>query len=244
MGESIGKQPDSLSALIAHAEVLKNKKEYDKAAKVYTKALEHSPGDPFLIQRLALVTYKTRQPDAITALHNAHEIISVLKPQDSVDPETLGLSGSINKKLFEESGEDFFLEKALQFYERGFSKAKNYYNGINAAYLYLVKAANADNKSAAYVLFEKFVFANENVISICIRLIISPEFEDRNDKEYIYQTLAQAYLGLDQTHEVIKLIPTINEVSKGHFDLDIFHEQNSKLIDHLVKFKKKYPEYK
>jgi tetratricopeptide (TPR) repeat protein len=234
----------SLSAMIAHAEVLKNRKEFDKAGKIFAKALEQKPGDTFLIQRMALVTYKSQEPDAIASLHNAHEMLLGLKPAESNDPETLGLSGAIHKRLYEESGDKFFLEKALSFYKRGFSVTKDYYNGINLAYLYLLKAAESDLNTEAFSYFEKAAVVNENVISICINLIIAEGFEERNDKEYIYQTLAQAYLGLDQTREVIKLIPTINEVSKGHFDLDIFHEQNSKLIDHLVKFKKKYPEYK
>jgi tetratricopeptide (TPR) repeat protein len=171
-------------------------------------------------------------------------MLTGLKPYESSDPETLGLSGAIHKKLYEESGDTFFLEQAILFYKRGFSVAKDYYNGINLAYLYALKAAESENKSEAYTFYEQAVSVNENIISICISLIISEDFKERSDKEYIYQTLAQAYLGLDQMREVIKLIPTINEVSKGHFDLDIFHEQNSKLIDHLVKFKKKYPEYK
>jgi tetratricopeptide (TPR) repeat protein len=235
---------NSLPDMIARAEVLKNRNEFDKAGKLFAKALEQKPGDSFLIQRMALVTYKSRQPDAIASLHNAHEMLSPLKPYESGDPETLGLSGAIHKKLYEESGDKFFLEKALEFYKRGFSVTRDYYNGINLAYLYLLKAADAEDKTEARSFFEKAVYTNENIIAICLNLVISPGFEERNDKEFVYQSLAQAYLGLDQMREVIKLIPIINEVSKGYFDLDIFHEQNSKMIDHLVKFKKKFPEEK
>jgi hypothetical protein len=190
---------------------------------------------------MALVTFKLQQPDHISALHKAQFILSLVKPEDSTDAETLGLSGSICKKIYEASGDEAYLEKAWWFYERGFSKTQNYYNGINLAYIYLVKAANATDHEKIRSNYEKAAFVNENVISICVRLIISADFLARNDKEYIYQTLAQAHLGLGQDHEVIKLIPTINEVSKGSFDLDTFHEQNSKLIDALVKIKKKHP---
>ncbi len=234
--------PDSLSALIAHAEILKNRKEYVRAREVFEKAISLHPGDTFLRQRLVLVTYKSCLPDSVNALLKADMLLAVLKPEESTDPETLGLAGSIHKKLFEETGGDSFLEEAVWFYERGFSVCKSYYNGINLAYLFLLKAIAAQSKSEAQVYFEKVINANESVISICIKLIISPDFNTRIDREYVYQTLAQAYLGLDQNHEVIKLIPTINEVSKGSFDLDTFHEQNSKLIDALVKFKRKYPD--
>lgn len=238
---NFSENPGSLSALISHAEVLKNRKEFVQAKEVIEKAIGLNPGDPFLIQRLALVTYKSRLPDPVNALINANLLLSALNPSESNDPETIGLAGSINKKMFEETGEESFIEESLWFYERGFSICKDYYNGINLAYLFLLKASITDNKSEARKFYEKSVFANEAVISICIKLIISPDFDERDDREYIYQTLAQAYLGMDQNHEVIKLIPTINEVSKGSFDLDTFHEQNSKLIDALVKFKKKFP---
>lgn len=235
--------PDSLSALIAHGEVLKNRKEFVRAKEVFERAIELNPGDTFLLQRLALVTYKSRLPDPLEALQRALKILSPLNPLKSNDPETLGLSGSIYKKLYEETGDVSFLEKSVWYYERGFSISKSHYNGINLAYLHVVKAANEEKKSAASTLYTKSVIINESIISICINLIISPDFGSRNDKEYIYQTLAQAYLGLGQNHEVIKLIPTINEISKGSFDLDVFHEQNSKLIDALVKFKKMHPEF-
>ncbi len=240
---TFSENPDSLSSLIAHAEVLKNRKEYVRAREVFEKAILLSPGDTFLRQRLVLVTYKSGLPDSVNALLKADMLLAVLKPEESTDPETLGLAGSIHKKLFEETGGGSFLEEAVWFYERGFSVCKNYYNGINLAYLFLLKAIAAQSKSEAQAYFEKVVNANESVISICIKHIISADFDMRNDREYVYQTLAQAYLGLDQNHEVIKLIPTINEVSKGSFDLDTFHEQNSKLIDALVKLKKKYPEF-
>lgn len=236
--------PQNFHEMIALAEMLKNGKEYDKAAKIYSKVLDQKPGDDFLVQRMALMTYKMRMPDTMLSLQHAHRMLAPLKPHESRDPETLGLSGAIQKKLYEESGDEFFLAKAIQAYQRGFSIAKDYYNGINLAYLYILKAAKAENSKEAYAFFDNAVCINENVIAICINLVIAPDFEERNDKEYIYQSLAQAHLGLDQTREVIKLIPTINKVSKGPFDLDIFHEQNNKLIDLLDKFKKKYPDYK
>ncbi|CAN5875434.1 hypothetical protein BH11BAC7_BH11BAC7_11860 [soil metagenome] len=239
---NFSEHPDSLSALIAHAEILKNRKDFVRAREVFERAIELNPGDTFLLQRLALVTYKSQLPDPLDALQKSLKILSVLDPAKSIDPETLGLSGSIYKKLYEETNDEAFLDKAIWFYDRGFSLTKNHYNGINLAFLCLVKAANEEKKAFASTYYTRSVFINESIISICINLIIAADFKVRNDKEYIYETLAQAYLGLGQNHEVIKLIPTINEISKGHFDLDVFHEQNSKIIDALVKLKKMHPD--
>ena len=232
-------QLDSLSAMVAHAEVLKNRKEYLRAIKIYERAMELNPGDTFLIQRMALVTYKSRIPDSLHSLLAAQAILARLNPEDSIDPETLGLSGSINKKLFEETGKKIYFEKAFSFYNKGFQETDDYYNGINLAYLYLLKASMEEEADEAQVLFENANSTNKYIVSICAEVIASTDFAERNDKEFIYQTLAQAHLGLDQTREVIKLIPTINEVSKGSFDLDTFHKQNSKLIDALEKYKQR-----
>jgi tetratricopeptide (TPR) repeat protein len=234
---------ESLSLLISHGEILKNRQEFQKAREIYSKAVERNPEDPFLIQRLALMTYKSKQPDPVSALHQALQILSGLNPLQSGDPETLGMSGSIHKKLFEITGEYSHLEQSLQFYKTGFHNSKNYYNGINLAYIYLVRSLIEENKHIAFSYFRNSLLTNNTVISICIELICRPGFEDRTDKEYVYETLAQAYLGIGQDHEVIKLIPTINEQSKGSFDLDIFHEQNFKLMDSLAKFKEKYPDF-
>ncbi len=51
--------------------------------------------------------------------------------------------------------------------------------------------------------------------------------------EWIYQSLAQAYLGLGKEVEMNNIISKISDLSKGQFDLDTFNEQNKKLIELL-----------
>jgi tetratricopeptide repeat protein len=203
-------------------------------------AIKISPKDTFLIQRMALVTYKEGVPDKLQSLREAASILSFLDPETSLDSETTGLSGSVNKRMYEETGNRVFLEKAIWFYQRGFDLTNDYYNGINLAYLCILKAAEEVSKPEAIAYFENARTLNNKIISICTELINGPDFSKRDDIEYIYETLAQAYLGNDMNHDVIKLIPTINEISKGSFDLDTFHEQNNKIIDAIVKFKKKH----
>ena len=73
---------------------------------------------------------------------------------------------------------------------------------------------------------------------MCLLLIKNKSFNERGDKEWIYQSLAQAYLGLNREIELEKIIPEINKLSKGNFDLATFNEQNKKLIEMMAIFKK------
>jgi len=61
------------------------------------------PDDPYILQQLALATYKSEQPNKKASLTEARNILSRLAPQTSSDAETVGLWGAIHKRLWEES---------------------------------------------------------------------------------------------------------------------------------------------
>jgi hypothetical protein len=100
-------------------------------------ALAH---DPYIIQRLVLATYKAKQPNLLAALNEAMEILKALNPDDSNDPETVGLAGAIEKRLFEEGQGADHLSRAISYYRRGYYLRNDWYNGINLAYLLNVRA--------------------------------------------------------------------------------------------------------
>jgi hypothetical protein len=54
------------------------------------------PNDPYIIQQLALATYKSQQPNPLQALHKAKAILEALAPATSSDAETVGLWGAIH----------------------------------------------------------------------------------------------------------------------------------------------------
>jgi hypothetical protein len=96
------------------------------------KQQEGAP-DPFVVQQLALHTYKAKQPDAVSALVTARQIVDALGPKTSTDPETLGIAGAIEKRLWEERSDRDHLEAAIELYGRGFHVRGDYYNGENYA---------------------------------------------------------------------------------------------------------------
>ena len=105
--------------------------------------VQERPEDPYIVQRLALVTYKSKHPSPKQALEEARDLLRTLNPETSNDTETLGLWGAVHKRLWElsETQERTYLDEAVRAYERGFYIRNDYYNGINFAYLLNVRGA-------------------------------------------------------------------------------------------------------
>ena len=136
----------STSDLVELAETKKNEKKYEIAKELLRDALKNKPNDSFIIQRLALTTYKSKLPTEVDALNEAKDILQSLNPDNTTDPETLGLLGAINKRLFEHSGAEVDLDKSHHYYERGYYVKQDYYNGINVAFLYALRSSLAEDK--------------------------------------------------------------------------------------------------
>src|SRR5512132_116991 len=106
------------------------------------KALqEMQPNDPYIIQQLALATYKSEMPDKVQALRKAKDILMPLAPWTSSDAETVGLWGAVHKRLWEERKEKADLDQGIRAYERGYFFKNDHYNGINLAFLLDVRAS-------------------------------------------------------------------------------------------------------
>jgi hypothetical protein len=105
-------------------------------AKTYIEKLRESrKDDPYLVQQHALTTYKSRYPNTVDALREARHILETLHPETSGDPETLGLWGAIHKRLWEETSDRAALDEGISAYERGFYMKRDYYTGINYAFM-------------------------------------------------------------------------------------------------------------
>jgi tetratricopeptide (TPR) repeat protein len=180
------------------------------------------PEDPYIIQQLALVTYKSKQPTPQAALEEARDLLLTLNPATSNDTETLGLWGAIHKRLWEVVGASEHLDEAVRGHERGFYLRNDYYNGINLAYLLNVRADNAaklakaaDPSTAAVhwaSAIADFVQAERirrEVLDICERWLADNPMPDENASEeskaanietryWVVATKAEALLGTGQ----------------------------------------------
>ncbi len=139
---SSGMADQTLSTLIERGEQAVKSGHFAEAKALFRVALdlcEDQPGpvtsNTYLIQRLVLATYKAKQPDEVTALQDAMELLGPLDPAESNDPETVGLAGAIEKHLFMNQQGLEHLNHAIRYYGRGYLLREDQYNGINLAYL-------------------------------------------------------------------------------------------------------------
>lgn len=255
--QKAAKAGESLASIIDAAEAAKKKADFPEAIRLFELAIQtqtegkpNGKPDVFLAQRLALVTYKNGEKRdaagkldpkvAVEALTQAERILAkYCEPKISNDPETLGLSGAINKRLFELGGDLAHLERAIRFYERGFYVKQDYYNGINVAYMYTQRANLLDDRFEAIVSFGHANMIRRHVVEICQELIEDEAaFANRGDQEWVYLTLAEAFHGLGQTADEARLGPMIDSVA-SEFGKRSRLEQKAKLQQAIDEFEQR-----
>jgi hypothetical protein len=167
------------------------------------------PDEPYVVQQLALATYKSKHPDALTALHDARTILQTLAPDTSSDAETIGLWGAIHKRLWEVGKSLDDLDKAIRAYARGYFIKDDYYNGINFAFLLNVRASlsQGDDAIADRVLARR---VRSEVLTLCDSALDTKRAQadlqraaaaNADDLFWIEATKVEALLGLGRADE-------------------------------------------
>ncbi len=155
--------------------------------------------DPYLLQRLALITYKSKSPDEESALLEAHSLLNLLDPSVSNDTETLGLWGAVHKRLSEITTDVTkkiaYLTEAIRAYGRGFYIRNDYYNGINYAFLLNVRGSLVTDRAQAISDFVVARRVRNEVLQICedwLNKNPSPD-KDKTPKEALNDYLKSWY---------------------------------------------------
>jgi hypothetical protein len=165
---------------------------------------ELEPADPFVVQQLALATYKSGVPNKIAALRAAADILRGLQPEVSVDAETVGLWGAIHKRLWDAARSREDLDEAIRSYERGFQIKNDYYNGINLAFLFDTRAkeTTGDESTADHVLANR---ARARVLKLCDEQLgaasANPSKFNPDEVYWLRASRAEALFGLGQPIE-------------------------------------------
>ena len=158
------------------------------------------PGDPFVLQQLALATYKGKPPD----LEGAKNILLELQPQTTNDPETLGIWGAIHKRMWELNGSNTAdLEESIRSYGKGFNLKDDYYNGINYAYMLNVRASVTTGPDS----IADFVWAarvRRRVIELVENQLAKPVKDDEGNDDleqlfWLRATLIEALVGTGES---------------------------------------------
>jgi hypothetical protein len=193
-------QPEqSVKELSDAAQAAKAKGDFMQARTLWQALRQMRPHDDFIVQQLALVTYKSKQPDQRTALEEARGILKALHPETSNDPETLGLWGAVHKRLWEVTDERMDLDASIAAYERGFYLKQDYYNGINLAFLLNVRAAQKQRAGDIAEAVADFVQARRvrrEVLEICQKALDAGP-RSKADKYWILATMWEASVGIE-----------------------------------------------
>jgi tetratricopeptide (TPR) repeat protein len=166
------------------------------------------PNEVFVVQKLALATYKSQLPTAVDALNEAAQILEGLNPASSTDTETLGLYGAVYKRLWDATQAPANLDKAIWAHEKGFYVRNDYYNGINLAFLLNVRAALAADREPAEAIAD-FILAQRirrRVLLLCQQLSESKPAPAGADEYWVKATMAEAYAGIGDDAKAKQLL--------------------------------------
>ena len=201
--EAPSKDPNSLGDLMellwAAKKSVKQSADWQSVIDVLARLRKLQPTDPYLVQQLALATYKSELPSRGAALVAAKELLAALQPEVSCDAETVGLWGAIHKRIFDLTSAASVLDTAVRAYARGYFIKNDYYNGINFAFLLNVRGARStgDDAIADRVLARRI---RNEVLVLCEAALADPSLKE-SDAFWAKATKVEALLGASRTAE-------------------------------------------
>jgi tetratricopeptide (TPR) repeat protein len=224
---------DDLTQFIQAGELALSQSNFDLAIAEFQNAEKIKPQDQFILQKLALATYKSKKPSPIDALIQGLMIIEMLNPSRSNDPETLGITGAIRKRLWQETGDPVQLDAAIKFYERGFKIREDYYNGENLALCYEYRAITQVESNEA--LFDRLSAekTRHTLIDLLTTLIESSDFDDRTDRKWIFATLANCHFALGESEKGDLFERRFRLEKPAAWELETFESSKQSVINRL-----------
>lgn len=256
------------SALMQKVDEAQKQGDFTQAKALLGAVRAMRPNDPYITQRLALVTYKAKQDTPakeIAALKEACDLLFELDPGTSNDTETLGLWGAVHKRLWDKAKDEVALDKAVRSYERGFYLRNDYYNGINFAFLLNIRAAHAadlaktsadpsqaaSHRAAAIADFVQARRVREEVLSICEQWLKSNpvplegatgEAKEQylKNKYWVVASKAEAYLGTGKKAEAEEAYQQAYSFAPEPWMVDSVKDQRAKLEPLLTEPPLKY----
>lgn len=197
--KDLAEKEKSIFALVEKAKLEMKNNNFSEAAKLWKKASDKVENDSYFIQQYALCTYKDKTTSPNIVLTDALGIIKQLEPEDrsTTDPETLGITGAIYKRLWQNNKETIeYLDRAIEYYKRGFTINQDYYTGENYALcLDLKSEISSDNDERIYLKFSAKNVRKE-IIGIIKKLEEDDDFAIRSDIKWIYATLSHCYFAV------------------------------------------------
>jgi hypothetical protein len=233
----------SFDSIMKEAEAAKDQKRYAEALTLLAQAKKYAVSNmtlrdnlTLIVCRQALNTYKLELPNQLEAYVKAKGILDELNPDNVQDIEVLGLSGAINKRLYELTNQPSYLDLAIKYYEKGFVLKQDYYNGINTAFMLYKKASiakSANDKEWEDYKSEADTIRNK-VLKIAREIENSTDFgsTDRKDDIWVMLTIAEGYNYKENTTEMQAYEQKAADFAKKtsqDFAIDSYQTQKDKI---------------
>ena len=216
--KELAEKEKHIFALVEQAKQEMSKDNFEEAVKFWKKACDKVENDSYFIQQLAICTYKNKNVSEKISLTDALSIINKLEPDGRTtnDPETLGITGAIYKRLWLlDNSEIEYLDRAIKYYAKGFNINSDYYTGENYALCLDLKSKHiTDLEEKIYYKIEAKK-TREKIINIIEILKEDEDFGSRSDLKWIYATLSQCYMVIgdsDKHLENEKLFYSLTDV--------------------------------
>ncbi len=198
--DNLSKEVDEARKAAANSRHAIARDHYQRALTLQTTPSEPSmivlQPDAFLVQQLALHTYKAKEPDPVTALQKGWQILEPLRPRTATDPETLGIGGAIQKRLWETLRVRTHLDLAIELYGRGFEVKRDYYNGENYALCLDLRAAEQADQGESDYDRRTARKVRERVLAALQEALGDPVVRERTDYKWMIATMANTCYAL------------------------------------------------
>jgi hypothetical protein len=185
---------ETISSLLSQAKKLIEIGNYSEASQKFGVLAELNKNNPYYQQQQALFLSKEKKEDYAKNLKQAEKIIWNQNPLNSFDTETMGIYGGIEKRLFQETGNEMYLENALRSYNRGFVLCDDYYNGENVVNCLLHKLRLTDKYEDLVYLKRSIEIQNTKVIKSAEHVIECQKANGVVPDYWVYATAALSYL--------------------------------------------------
>lgn len=216
-------------AIVEKAKTEMDASNFEEAKKFWTKALNKVENEPYFIQQLSLATYKSKVPSERTALQDALNIISKLDPDNTNDPETLGITGAIYKRLWLLDNDVEFLNRAIEYYRKGFQINNDYYTGENYALCLEMKSQiEIDKEEKIYYKIEAQK-TREKIIEIIDEIFEQDNFSQRNDIKWIYATYSICLLALGKDYKEYE--KNFYSIAKADWEKETYEQSKNQIIN-------------
>ena len=216
-------------AIVEKAKTEMDASNFEEAKKFWTKALNKVENEPYFIQQLSLATYKSKVPSERTALQDALNIISKLDPDNTNDPETLGITGAIYKRLWLLDNDVEFLNRVIEYYRKGFQINNDYYTGENYALCLEMKSQiEIDKEEKIYYKIEAKK-TREKIIEIIDEIFEQDNFSQRNDIKWIYATYSICLLALGKDYKEYE--KNFYSIAKADWEKETYEQSKNQIIN-------------